>query len=124
MRTRFWRRTFALAGLALLGCYAAAQATVVRTPIGGVIVENFDQEFMIGEGPIALGVISGDLGGGTFAVWPPPGEDGPAAGVITLLSGDTLRVQSQVTVSERVEGAFRHVTKQVTILSGTGSEVG
>lgn len=91
MTTRFWKLTHVLAGLVLLSCYAVAQMTVVCTPIGGVIVENFHQDIMIGEGITALGIISGDLSGGTFSAWPPPGEDTPAEGVITLLSGDTLR---------------------------------
>jgi hypothetical protein len=120
MGTRFWNLAIMLVGLVPLGGYVAAQATVACTPIGGVIVENFNEEFLLGEDTIVLGAISGDLSGGTFSVWPSAGKGTPAEGVITLESGDTLRVQSQRTVSD-VEGGFRHVVYQVAILSGTGA---
>ena len=118
MRTRFWKLFIMLAGFVMIGCYAAAQANVTCNPIGGVIIENFNPEFAVGEGFVVLGVISGDLSGGTFFVAPPSGSSAEITvqGVITLNSGDTLRVQSQLTV-----GDDGHISEQVAILSGTGA---
>lgn len=121
MRTPVWKLGAVFAGFVLIGCYAAAQATVVCTSVGGAIIENFNSEFIVGDGPLGLGTISGDLTGGTFFVWPPPGEDAPAEGVITLESGDTLRVQLQVAISDLIGGGFRHLEGQVVILSGSGA---